>query len=276
MASKVRLWQLGQDVIDFILQNGDGTGPGGSTLTWDVISNVSVGAVSAGTVFKKGEDVSSILTRLLVQDITPSCSTIFTNAGVREKGDSVDGTDITLIISNLEEVNVPIEKVNFYAGDTLIESQPFKENKDTYIYHYKKPITEDKTFKAEVEYNGGKTIFGIGVFSFVSPSYYGITDMDYMSSTKVEDLIPALTKIISSNNYLDWGGINLNDERCCYLYPTTLELLSSIIDNNDNQLLEDYSCVPVNIITPDGEKTPYYCYLMKESLTKQGYRQIFS
>lgn len=276
MASKVQLYQLSQDVIDFILHNAGTGGGGGGALTWDIISNVAVGAAPAGTLFAKDDDLTSFAEKILLKDITPSISTSFTDAGVKEKGTVVNGTTITLKITNLSACTVPINTINFYDGGTLLNSVPFKEGQDTYTYTAPVIISTDKTFKAELVYGGNKKVFGTGIFTFVYASYYGTTNLAAIGDDDATALTSTFAKTIKANKALTWDNIKLNDERFCYMYPVSLGQLTSIKDGNGFDQMDSYTRTTVNLTAPTDHKVvPYYVYLLTDAATGTNFTQIY-
>lgn len=115
MATKISVKQLSDEVLTLI-------SGGGGALDKDITSNVAVGAASSGTLFPSGQTLTQFAEALLRKDITPSISTSFSGSGIKEMGTTVNGTTMKLIIGNLSSVTVPITKVEFYVGNTLVDT----------------------------------------------------------------------------------------------------------------------------------------------------------
>lgn len=276
MALKVFLNQLGQDVIDFIEYHSGG-GSGGATLDKTIVSNITVGAAKAGTTFPENMTFTQFAETLLRQDVVPNISTTFSGSGLFEKGTLVNGTTITVNIKNLANVTLPINKVDFYRGNTLLQSMPFVEGQSSYVYNYTNVIKEDTAFKIVLTYNLNQTITNTGSFTFVYASYYGTTALSMVTNNDAANLISAFTKTVKNTKALTWNNITLNDERFCYLYPTSLGELASIKDGNGFEQLDGYTRSTVIITNPkDGENVQYYCYLLTDAATGTGFSQIYS
>lgn len=275
MAVKVFLNQLCQDVIDFI-QNNAGTGEGGAGLTEEIISNITVGGAPSGTVFQKNQTFTDFAKAILLTTIAPKITTSFSGAGVKEKGDILSGTTITLKIDNIPQITVPLNEINFYMGNTLIGTLPYKSGQDTYSFKYTKNITDDITGKAELVYDTNKKVSGSGIFTFVYPSYYGVTNLASIDTNAANNLIKSFTKVLKTNKNLTWNNINLNDEKFCYMYPASYGALGSIKDGNGFNQLDGYTQSTVNITHPkDGKTIKYNVYLLTDPATGSGFTQIY-
>lgn len=274
MASKITLKQLGQDVIDFI-SNG-GSGAGGGALTRDIISNVAVGAANAGTLFPMNQSFTDFAEAILLKDIIPTISATFSGSGVKEMGTTVSGTNITLTINNLANVTVPINEINFYDGNALLQTIPYTNGQSSYSYKYTKTIDSDKTFKAELIYNTNQKAITTGSFTFVYASYYGVTSLSTITSSDTVDLIPLFTKDVKVTKSLTWNNITLNDERFCYMYPASFGDLSSIKDGNGFNQLSGYTKSGIYVQSPvNGKIVLYNVYLLTDPATGTGFTQIY-
>lgn len=198
MAVKVFLNQLGQDVIDFFSNGGSG-GPGGGSLEKDITSNVTVGAANAGTLFPQHTSFTEFAEKLLRKDIVPTIQTTVTGAGLKEQGTTVNGTTITLKITNLSAVTIPINTIEFYKDGILLNSQAFKEGTSTYIYPYSDSITQDTTFKAILTYNTNQKLINSANFTFVYASYYGVTSLSAITDADATTLATTFTKKIQNS-----------------------------------------------------------------------------
>lgn len=276
MALKVFLNQLGQDVIDFIEYHSGG-GSGSATLDKTIVSNIAVGAAKAGTTFPENMTFTQFAETILRQDVAPNVQTTFSGSGLFEKGTLVNGTNITVNIKNLADVTLPINTIEFYKDNTLIQSMPFVEGQSSYNYSYANIIKENTTFKTVLTYNLNQKITNTGAFTFVYASYYGATTLSAITNSDAENLISVFTKVIKNTKSLNWNNIILNDERFCYLYPCSLGELSSIKDGNGFEQIDSYTRSQVTITNPkDGENVQYYCYLLTDAATGTGFSQNYS
>lgn len=269
MATKIKLKQLDQEIIDLL-------GGGGGSLIREIISNVAVGAAPVGTRFPQGQSLTDFAEALLRKDITPSISTSFSGAGVKEVGTVVNGSTMTLTIGNLSQVTVPISKVEFYEGNNLLDTQTYVEGKSSYSYVYNRTIKSNLKLRAVLTYSGNKTAQGTGDFTFVYGSFYGPTNAAFIDSSIANSLLASFKKSIKSNKELTWTNITLNDERFCYMYPASMGTLGSIKDGNGFDQMSSYTRYQVDITYPtNGDTVSYYVYLLTDATTGTGFSQIY-
>lgn len=274
MAVKVGLNSLGPDVIAFIESGGGG---GGGSLMEEIKSNVTVGAANAGTLFPQYMNLTDFAKALLLKDIIPTISATFTGSGVKEKGTKVNGSTITLTITNAGSVTVPIQSVNFYDGSILLETKPYVSGQNSYSYNYTGTIENDKTLKVELVYGSGQKLSSSGNFQFVYASYYGVTDKASVSTADANLFAQTFQKNVKTGKGLTWKNINLNDQRFCYLYPASFGALSSIKDGNGFEQISSYTKTEVMLTSPiDGTTVKYYCYLLTDSATGNNFTQVYA
>lgn len=271
MATKISLKMLAEDVLNLI------KGGGGALLEKDITSNTVCGAAPSGTKFLTGTSFTEFAEKILRKDITPTISTSFSGTGVKEIGTSINGTTMTLSINNLSQVTVPINKIEFYLGNTLLDTQSFINNKAVYSYTYNGNINTNTTVKIILTYNTNQTAQGTGSFTFVYGSFYGPTNVSTIDSTIANGLISSFTKSIKNTKAFTWNNVTLNDERFCYMYPASYGPLASIKDGNGFDQMNGYTIYQVDITYPTNNNTvSYYVYLLTDSTTGTGFTQIYS
>lgn len=271
MATKITLKQLGPDILNLLNKSGN------ASLEKDITSNVVVGAAASGTLFPQGQTFTEFAEKILRKDITPTISASFSNTGVKEKGTTVNGTTIILNIDNLSAVTVPINEIKFYDGNTLLDTQPFVSGQSRYTYIHNVTIFKDKTVSAELIYDTNKKISKSGSFTFVYASYYGVTSLSTLTDGIASNLAKTFNKSIKTSKGLTWNNITLNDERFCYMYPTSLGALSSIKDGNNFEQLQSYTRYQLNLTSPiNGDVISYYAYLLTDATTGVGFKQVYS
>lgn len=271
MATKISLKQLGEDVLKLIGKGGT------SSLDKDIISNVVCGAASSGTLFKEGQTFTEFAEKILRKDITPTISVSFSGAGLKEVGTTVNGTTMKMNITNLNSVTVPINEIRFYINNSLVNSQSFVQGQSNYQYIYPNQIIENTSAKAELVFNTNQKISENSSFTFVYASYYGSTALSSISDAEASSLAISFSKIIKNTKAFTWENVTLNDERFCYMFPVSLGQLSSIKDGNGFSQLEGYTKVIVNLTSPmNGNIVPYNVYLLTDSVTGSGFKQIYA
>lgn len=269
MATKIKLKQLDQEILDLL--------GGGGSLIRDIISNVTVGAANAGTTFPKNQTLTEFAETILLKEIIPTISTTFTNSGIKEVGTVVNGSTITLKITNQPSSSITINKIEFFADSTLLDTQTYVNGTKTYQFNYNQTISTNTTLKAILTYNGNKTVTNIGSFKFVYGSFYGSTKATFIDSTVANSLITNFTKTIKEGKALTWSNIILNDERFCYLYPASMGTLASIKDGNGFDQTNGYTRYQVDITYPtNGDIVSYYVYLLNDPTTGSGFTQIYT
>lgn len=271
MATKISLKQLGEDVLKFIGKGGN------SSLDKAIISNVVCGAAPSGTLFKEGQTFTEFAEKLLRKDITPTISTSFSGAGLKEVGTTINGTTMKLSITNLNAVTVPINEIRFYVNNTLVDSQSFVPGQSGYQYIYPNQISENTAVKAELMFNTNQKVSGSGSFTFVYASYYGATTLSSISDSDATSLAVSFSKSIKNTKAFTWVNITLDDERFCYIFPASFGLLTSIKDGNGFSQLEGYTKVTVNLTSPiNGDIVSYHVYFLTDSVTGSGFKQIYA
>lgn len=184
---------------------------------------------------------------------------------------------MTLKITNLSSVTVSINKVEFYMGTTLLDTQNFTAGQNTYQFAYNTPITSNSKAKAKLIYNTNASLEQSADFTFVYGSFYGPTTVSTIDSAIANSLLNGFTKTVKSGKALTWNNIAVNDERFCYMYPASMGTLGSIKDGNGFDQTNGYTRYQVNITYPtDGATVSYYVYLLNDATTGSGFTQIYA
>lgn len=269
MATKISVKQLSDEVLELLSS-------GGGALIRDITSNVAVGAAAAGTNFPKNQTLTEFAETILLKEIAPTISTSFSGSGIKEIGTQINGSTMTLNITNTPSSSITINKIEFFEGNTLLNSQLYNGSK-TYSYTYSEVIKTNTTLKAVLTYNGNKTLSGSGTFKFVYGSFYGPISHATIDATIITSLLSSFTKSIKENKSLTWNNITLNDERFCYMYPSEYGSLTSIKDRNGFEQLNGYTKYQINITYPtNSQEVSYFVYLLTDSTTGTNFTQIYN
>lgn len=255
---------------------------GSAVLEKQIVSNTICGAAAANTTFNKDMTFTEFAEKILRKDITPIISTSFkdkgtsVNAGIREKGVSVPGVTMTLNITNLSQVTVPIKEVNFYVGSSKVNTVSYTNNKSSYSYTYNTAITNDTVCKAELIYDGSKVSSGTGKYEFIYGRFVGVTQVD-IDNSNVNSFITTASKDLVKSKAKTWSNITLNDERFVYMYPQSYGMLSDIKDGNGFGQIDGYtpSVVTVNYPT-NNDSVQYYVWVLDDPATGTGFTQVYS
>lgn len=232
-----------------------------------ITSNVEVGGAPAGTVFNKDMEFTEVMKKILRKVINPLVTFTASNSGVHEIGTSVGSSFLKLVISNLNDVTVPINTIEFKKNGTVIDTQNFVAGIDTYSFTVSDPITENTTFSATLTYDTSKTLDKTQQFKFVKASYAGSVN----TLTPTADDIVALGKVVKDTKSYIWNNITLNDARYCYAYPNSFGDLTSIKDANNFEYLGSYTKTTMMI-----DSTLYNIYVLTDPVTITGAKQVYA
>lgn len=250
-------------------------------LERDITSNVDCGAAPKGSFFPEGMSFTDFAEKILRKDIVPTISTSFSNSGVKQVGSTVNNTLMKLTITNLADVTVGVNTIDFYIGTTLVDSQPFVAGQNVYQYNYTTPITSNTpttiTAKAVLTYQTSKKAQGTGNFIFVYPSYSGVTKLATITDADATGFQTTFTKNVKTAKGYTWNNITVNDERFCYMYPKSMGALTSIIDGNGFNQMDSYTRFTVNVTDATTSNVePYYVYLLTDPTTGTGFKQVYA
>lgn len=127
-------------------------------------------------------------------------------------------------------------------------------------------VTTNTTYTVKATKNG-VTVQGSTSVTFVNPSYFGVVAAEF---TPTEEAIKALTKSVkNSKGYT--GNTSLNNQKTCYAYPKSFGALTAIKDANNFEYLSSYTRTELTV----WDET-YYVYVLTDSVTINGFKQIYS
>ena len=211
--------------------SGSGSSGGGSdNLTTDLISNVTVGGVSANTKYTKGTSLETIIKDILVKyfpaDLVFSLNPSKTLYKIGEVVNSID------MIANVTKKSNNIENIKYYIDGALVDTKDKTtdtgiENGGTYTYTYGTPFSTDTTFKVDV-YDGKNTTTKTIKVEFVNPFYCGLA-----SGT--------LQEILQKKGAYTYNNITCNNDSIVFKYPKSYGTLTSILDSNNFENISAFS-----------------------------------
>lgn len=265
---------------EYVLLSSGGSG-GDAVLTEQIVSNVTVGAANAGSVFKKDMSFTDFAKKILTKDVAPSITAATfkdkgTNnaVGIREKGVTVSGVDFAVTISAGTMDRSKLKEVNFYVGSTKVKTIAINTN-NNYSFSYTGNITNNTTVKAELVYDGTKTSTKSATYEFIYARFFGKTSVDLDSSNISTFLTSATKTVVKGNGYT--GTIDLNDERFVYAYPASYADLKSIKDGNGFEQIDGYTPQIITISYPtNSDSVQYKVYTLDDPATGTGFKQIYS
>lgn len=93
----------------------------------------------------------------------------------------------------------------------------------------------------------------------------------------MSNLLLTFAKDVKNTKAFTWDNITLNDEKFCYMYPASLSELSSIKDGNGFNQTDSYTKYTVKVTSPiSGDVVQYYVYLLTDSATGIGFKQVYT
>lgn len=217
-----RLWTI-------VSSNSSGSG-GSGNLTTDLISNVTVGGVSANTKYTKGTSLETIIKDILVKyfpaDLVFSLNPSKTLYKIGEVVNTID------MIANVTKKSNNIENIKYYIDGALVDTKDETtdtgiENGGTYTYTHGTPFSTDTTFKVDV-YDGKNTTTKTIKVEFVNPFYCGLA-----SST--------LQEIVQKKGAYTYNNITCNNDSIIFKYPKSYGTLTSILDSNNFENISAFS-----------------------------------
>lgn len=233
------------------------------TVTETVTANVEVGGISVGDKVQEGEDITSLVKKLLIKYYPPviTLSSTPTNKVVER------GVDINVELSaTVTKKSNSITNVSFYKNDSVInEVAEDVSNGGTFVHTVPDSITETTTFKATAT-DGSKTVESKVTYTFVNPYYYGVIDsVDNVN----EGTILGLTKLVEvkGKKTLSFTGDN---QFSVFAYDKSYGALKSLVDMNGFDNLSSFSSSVVSVGGVD-----YLVYISNTPLTATNFKYTF-
>lgn len=190
------------------------------------------------------------------------------------------GTSLSVPSTNLIGTSLNIDLKFSLTQDG--KEVPFDQIKELYLsYNGKKVTLLPLTKTYTVENVTGTVSFTItyklldgtvksastSTISFTNYSYYGVVD-ENVNISEID--VTKLTKVLKSSKSHS-TTVTLNNQKNCYIYPSSYGLLTSIKDNKNYELINSYLKESIVI---DGVN--YYAYLLEYASTVENYKLTFS
>lgn len=196
---------------------------------------------------------------------------------LREKGTSVSGP-ITMSAVLTRRSN-DLAAVRFYEGASLLDTQTAGggiPNGGTSTYAWNgTPFSDNKTFSVQVDDvagDGGPTTGSASVtFSFVYP-YYAGAGVPSLTAANVA----LLTKLVIASTASVVRTITASGGDVLYFaYPASYGALSSILDVNNFETINDWTLRTENITGLDGNAVSYRIYEFDNPVAAGSYQYTF-
>ena len=245
-------------------------GEGGS-LSKDIVTNVGVGNIPAGTTLKKDMTLTEYVERVHVKEIAPSFTFTCSNSPSTNKAKYetvITNTVLTCTINNFntaKECNL-IEFID--NSGTVIHSEPYVAGTNTYTFTDTTNIIKDNfTYKCNLHYKksdgSAGTITQSVSFKFVAYGYYGISSVTAFST--LADLKALSGQNTSGSKNLAWNGINCTFQNMIYAYPASYGALSKVMYAGFDYVTS-FTQTTQNITMPDGTVQAFFIYSLNTNI----------
>ena len=255
----------------YIEISGGSDGDGGCSLSKDIVTNVDVGNVPAGTTLKKDMTFTEYVERVHVKEIAPSFTFTCSNSPSTNKAKYetvITNTVLTCTINNFntaKECNL-IEFID--NSGTVIHSEPYVAGTNTYTFTDTTNIIKDNfTYKCNLHYKksdgSAGTITQSVSFKFVAYGYYGISSVTAFST--LADLKALSGQNTSGSKNLAWNGINCTFQNMIYAYPASYGALSKVMYAGFDYVTS-FTQTTQNITMPDGTVQAFFIYSLNTNI----------
>ena len=224
----------------------------------------ALGGIAAGTTFDN-VPLTKVLDKLLYPYTAPTISLSASPAATtKEYGDPITSITFTATTTMKSE---PITGVNFLLGSSVIHSvESVKSSGGKETFTYTTEVAATSTFKANVT-DGQKTVTSSGItYTFVYPMYIG----NLSSAAPTETEVKALSKLIKSKANQS-KSYTITDSRFCFAYPKSYGSLTSVLDPNNFEILNDFDIQTLSFTMLDGKTVEYYVYTFKNITSVDGF-----
>ena len=255
----------------YIEISGGSDGDGGCSLSKDIVTNVDVGNVPAGTTLKKDMTFTEYVERVHVKEIAPSFTFSCSNSPSTNKAKYetvITNTVLTCTINNFNTAK-DCNLIEFIDNSgTVIHSEPYVAGTNTYTFTDTTNIIKDNfTYKCNLHYKksdgSAGTITQSVSFKFVAYGYYGISGVTTFPT--LADLKALSGQNTSGSKNLAWNGINCTFQNMIYAYPASYGALSKVMYAGFDYVTS-FTQTTQNITMPDGTVQAFFIYSLNTNI----------
>lgn len=246
-------------------------GSGGGSIDEPITTNITVGALPAGSSIPDGTTLTELAKMVFITEIAPTVNFSISASGNKIYGQSFT-EKLTASIPN-NGTGTPT-KIEFYEGNTLVDTQNYVAGTTSYLYTMGTATTDSKTYKAVVSYKkadgSNSSITKTASISFYYEKFYGTVN----TLTPTESAVTALSSAIATSK----GGtytFSFTAARAAYAYPSSLGALTSIKDGSGFSLMDSFTRT-TQTYTRNGTAVSYYLYVLTDPSTVSGYNITFA
>ncbi len=254
---------------------GGVVGEGGlGDLDTDYVRNtpvpITIGGITANTYTPSGS-IADVLDKLLYpyqNPVVALSSSVPTTT--RQKGvDSVNGITLT---ATLTKKTSPLFKVEFYMGNTLLNTQECVDGTTVYTYEYTGVISDTTTFSAKGYDRNSKSNTASITYNFFYPNF-SCTTLSEIADITIDEITTngAMRLETKANKALNFTGVM---SRYVFCYPQSWGTISSIVDSTGYEYINSFQRVSL-IYTSGTDNVPMYAYISKTLATLTNYKYTF-
>lgn len=224
------------------------------TYTNSTPTLTTIGGVSSGSTFA-GKTLQEMFDDLLYPYTVPTIIlSISPSAGLREFGNDVTSVDLTATTTKQSDT---LTSVVFKRDGVAIDTNtpPASPSGGTEDYTEPTDVTTTTTFTATV--NDGTTVVTSNsqTYTFVYAYYYGVGAPDLTGAE-----IAGLTKSVIGNTSSVAFTSSPSSQVFYFAYPASYPALTTIYDNNNFQITNDFTVSTTSITNTYGQATTYRVY----------------
>lgn len=228
-----------QDLLKYIANNGTASGGGGAippavSEKADWVTNTALGNIPANTDLS-GMTPLEIIKKATVSYVKPKANVNYSisNSNV-EVGTTIN---VTVTVTGVTGGTNAVQSMQLYNGSTLVQTIPYT-GASTYSFNAVS-LSSTSTLNIRVVDTEGQYTPYSKTYTFIYPSYYGVTD-------DVPTGITGLTKALRTKGTLE-TRFTTDFQHVVYMYPATYGSLRSILDSMNFENITDFTAVDTTV-----------------------------
>lgn len=227
-----------QDLLKYIANHGTASGGGGAippaSEKADWVTNTALGNIPANTDLS-GMTPLEIIKKATVSYVKPKANVNYSisNSNV-EVGTTIN---VTVTVTGVTGGTNAVQSMQLYNGSTVVQTINYT-GASTYSFNAI-TLSNTSTLKVRVIDTSGQYTEYSKTYTFIYPSYYGVTD-------DVPTGITGLTKALRTKGTLE-TRFTTDFQHVVYMYPATYGSLRSILDSMNFENITDFTAVDTTV-----------------------------
>lgn len=228
-----------QDLLKYIANHGTASGGGGAippaaSEKADWVTNTALGNIPANTDLS-GMTPLEIIKKATVSYVKPKANVNYSisNSNV-EVGTTIN---VTVTVTGVTGGTNAVQSMQLYNGSTVVQTINYT-GASTYSFNAI-ALSNTSNLKVRVIDTAGQYTEYSKTYTFIYPSYYGVTD-------DVPTGITGLTKALRTKGTLE-TRFTTDFQHVVYMYPATYGSLRSILDSMNFENITDFTVVDTTV-----------------------------